>query len=173
MSGPHGPMLREGAGRPAAHNSCAVDCLNSRLFRPPGGAAWSRARRRDGRSALRRPRLRLVPRRLLLDMFEKRFTLTSFSENVHAICMTGLLWLSEASIENLPDGPTDVPFERPARRKGISVRQQSRACRACARTRFAFCRPGGSGGVAAPVPIPNTAVKRPSADGTSSQDAGE
>jgi len=27
--------------------------------------------------------------------------------------------------------------------------------------------------VAAPVPIPNTAVKRPSADGTSSQDAGE
>ena len=32
----------------------------------------------------------------------------------------------------------------------------------------AFCRPGGSGGVAAPVPIPNTAVKRPSADGTSS-----
>ncbi len=37
----------------------------------------------------------------------------------------------------------------------------------------AFCRPGGSGGVAAPVPIPNTAVKRPSADGTSSQDAGE
>ena len=33
---------------------------------------------------------------------------------------------------------------------------------------FALCRPGGSGGVAAPVPIPNTAVKRPSADGTSS-----
>jgi len=27
--------------------------------------------------------------------------------------------------------------------------------------------------VAAPVPIPNTAVKRPSANGTSSQDAGE
>jgi len=27
--------------------------------------------------------------------------------------------------------------------------------------------------VAAPVPIPNTAVKHPSADGTSSQDAGE
>jgi hypothetical protein len=37
----------------------------------------------------------------------------------------------------------------------------------------ALCRPGGFGGVAAPVPIPNTAVKRPSADGTSSQDAGE
>ena len=33
---------------------------------------------------------------------------------------------------------------------------------------LALCRPGGSGGVAAPVPIPNTAVKRPSADGTSS-----
>ena len=38
---------------------------------------------------------------------------------------------------------------------------------------FALCRPGGYGGVAAPVPIPNTAVKHPSADGTSSQDAGE
>ena len=37
----------------------------------------------------------------------------------------------------------------------------------------AFRRPGGSGGVIAPGPIPNTAVKRPSADGTSSQDAGE
>ena len=32
----------------------------------------------------------------------------------------------------------------------------------------AFCRPGGYGGVAAPDPIPNSAVKRPSADGTSS-----
>lgn len=37
----------------------------------------------------------------------------------------------------------------------------------------AFCRPGGYRGAAAPVPIPNTAVKRPSANGTSSQDAGE
>lgn len=36
------------------------------------------------------------------------------------------------------------------------------------RANLALCRPGGSGGVAAPVPIPNTAVKRPSADGTSS-----
>ena len=34
-------------------------------------------------------------------------------------------------------------------------------------------RPGDYGGVAAPDPIPNSAVKRPSADGTSSQDAGE
>ena len=33
---------------------------------------------------------------------------------------------------------------------------------------FALSRPGGYGGVAAPVPIPNTAVKRPSANGTSS-----
>jgi hypothetical protein len=32
----------------------------------------------------------------------------------------------------------------------------------------ALCRPGGHGGAAAPVPIPNTAVKRPSAYGTSS-----
>ena len=38
---------------------------------------------------------------------------------------------------------------------------------------IALSRPGGYGGVAAPVPIPNTAVKRPSANGTSSQDAGE
>lgn len=38
---------------------------------------------------------------------------------------------------------------------------------------FALSRPGGHGGAAAPVPIPNTAVKRPSANGTSSQDAGE
>ena len=33
---------------------------------------------------------------------------------------------------------------------------------------IALSRPGGHGGVAAPVPIPNTAVKRPSANGTSS-----
>ena len=38
---------------------------------------------------------------------------------------------------------------------------------------IALSRPGGYGGAAAPVPFPNTAVKRPSADGTSSQDAGE
>ena len=38
---------------------------------------------------------------------------------------------------------------------------------------FAFSRPGGHGGVPPPVPIPNTAVKNPSANGTSSQDAGE
>ena len=37
----------------------------------------------------------------------------------------------------------------------------------------AFCRPGGYGGAAAPDPIPNSAVKRSSANGTSSQDAGE
>ena len=37
----------------------------------------------------------------------------------------------------------------------------------------ALCRPGGYGGAAAPDPIPNSAVKRSSADGTSSQDAGE
>lgn len=34
-------------------------------------------------------------------------------------------------------------------------------------------RPGGYGGAAAPDPIPNSAVKRSSANGTSSQDAGE
>lgn len=35
-------------------------------------------------------------------------------------------------------------------------------------TNIALSRPGGHGGAAAPVPIPNTAVKRPSANGTSS-----
>ena len=38
---------------------------------------------------------------------------------------------------------------------------------------IALSRPGGHRGVAAPVPFPNTAVKRPCANGTSSQDAGE
>ena len=34
-------------------------------------------------------------------------------------------------------------------------------------------RPGGYGGEPQPDPIPNSVVKLPSADGTSSQDAGE
>ena len=41
------------------------------------------------------------------------------------------------------------------------------------RKTLALSRPGGHRGVPPPVPIPNTAVKRPSAYGTSSQDAGE
>ena len=41
------------------------------------------------------------------------------------------------------------------------------------RLKRALCRPGGYGGAAAPDPIPNSAVKRSSADGTASQDAGE
>ena len=40
-------------------------------------------------------------------------------------------------------------------------------------TYFAFRRPGGYCEVAAPVPIPNTAVKRLSADGTLSEGTGE
>ncbi len=39
--------------------------------------------------------------------------------------------------------------------------------------KHALRRPGGYGGAAAPDPIPNSAVKRSSANGTSSQDAGE
>ena len=39
---------------------------------------------------------------------------------------------------------------------------------ACRNINIALSRPGGYGGAAAPVPIPNTAVKRPSANGTSS-----
>jgi len=34
-------------------------------------------------------------------------------------------------------------------------------------------RPGDYSGVPPPVPMPNTAVKHPCANGTSSQDAGE
>ena len=41
---------------------------------------------------------------------------------------------------------------------------KSRDQKSCSHTR----RPGDNGGVAAPDPIPNSAVKRPSADGTSS-----
>ena len=37
----------------------------------------------------------------------------------------------------------------------------------------AILRPGDYSGAPPPVPMPNTAVKRPSANGTSSQDAGE
>ena len=44
---------------------------------------------------------------------------------------------------------------------------------ACRNINIALSRPGGYCGVAAPVPFPNTAVKRPCANGTSSQDAGE
>ena len=37
----------------------------------------------------------------------------------------------------------------------------------------ALCRPGGSSGEPVPDPIPNSAVKLPSADGTKSQDLEE
>ena len=45
---------------------------------------------------------------------------------------------------------------------GFSVRKIPASCL------FVLRRPGGYGGVAAPDPIPNSAVKHPSADGTSS-----
>ena len=57
--------------------------------------------------------------------------------------------------------------------KGLATRQLLNQLAYLAHMHVALCRPGGHGGAAAPVPIPNTAVKRPSADGTSSQDAGE
>ena len=71
------------------------------------------------------------------------------------------------------------------KRKALQQLSRSRAVKAIKDGRYgsernkssfsnvALRRPGGHGGVAAPVPIPNTAVKHPSADGTSSQDAGE
>ncbi len=54
------------------------------------------------------------------------------------------------------------------KRGGITTSPASHPVCAQLGANLALCRPGGSGGVAAPVPIPNTAVKRPSADGTSS-----
>ena len=53
----------------------------------------------------------------------------------------------------------------------FNLEKQANACQLL--NHIALSRPGGYGGAAAPVPIPNTAVKRPSANGTSSQDAGE
>ena len=64
------------------------------------------------------------------------------------------------------------PCERQANRKGLP-KQNKRSDVHAKGMNIALSRPGGHGGVAAPVPIPNTAVKRPSANGTSSQDAGE
>ena len=55
----------------------------------------------------------------------------------------------------------------------FEIEIKRRACPSTSFSKIALSRPGGHGGVAAPVPIPNTAVKRPSANGTSSQDAGE
>ncbi len=59
-----------------------------------------------------------------------------------------------------------------AKKRRVLVRQTRRTPLPASQL-IALSRPGGYGGVAAPVPIPNTAVKRPSANGTSSQDAGE
>ena len=56
--------------------------------------------------------------------------------------------------------------------KGAKIKERPRHKKQLLEQR-AFCRPGGYGGAAAPDPIPNSAVKRSSADGTSSQDAGE
>ncbi len=70
--------------------------------------------------------------------------------------------------------PRNVPERRVQKNEAsASPASQKNSFHAQAWQNVALCRPGGSGGVAAPVPIPNTAVKRPSADGTSSQDAGE
>ena len=57
--------------------------------------------------------------------------------------------------------------------KGARLKERQRHKNTASRFEHAFCRPGGYGGAAAPDPIPNSAVKRSSADGTSSQDAGE
>ena len=50
----------------------------------------------------------------------------------------------------------------------VHKQRQTKALPSTSFSLIALSRPGGYGGVAAPVPIPNTAVKRPSANGTSS-----
>ena len=60
-----------------------------------------------------------------------------------------------------------------ARSRVLGLRPDGMAQTTASRFEHALCRPGGYGGAAAPDPIPNSAVKRSSADGTSSQDAGE
>ena len=54
-------------------------------------------------------------------------------------------------------------------RPGSKPRAVQRRCNSLT----VFRRPGGSSGGPEPDPIPNSAVKPPSANGTSSQDAGE
>lgn len=72
-------------------------------------------------------------------------------------------WMAQKRPANSPRGTRQLCWRRlfalPSLKKLLEQR--------------AFCRPGGYGGAAAPDPIPNSAVKRSSADGTSSQDAGE
>ena len=60
-------------------------------------------------------------------------------------------------------------LSRPSRNKSTCKKTSfSKTHRRGKRRWIALSRPGGHGGAAAPVPIPNTAVKRPSANGTSS-----
>ena len=82
-------------------------------------------------------------------------------------------WSSGAKLR---DGMAGAPC--PERKSGCALRLGVRIAYRIAEKstdQFAspFCRPGDYCGVAAPDPIPNSAVKRPSADGTPSQDAGE
>lgn len=70
--------------------------------------------------------------------------------------------LAELALRKVPKEPLDV-FKNEVKTSASFSNQF-----APQGANLALCRPGGSGGVAAPVPIPNTAVKRPSADGTSS-----
>ena len=128
-------------------------CLNTVLAHAPyahlrcAGAARARRTSGDGQSALRSLRLRiLVP------------------------CKT---------IKGKENGAKHRKRDRASGQVARPVRSIGPKGRSCARTEklqllnFALCRPGGHGGVPAPVPIPNTAVKHPCANGTSSIDAGE
>ena len=67
---------------------------------------------------------------------------------------------------SLRDGATTCPHRTTC---GLAIDMKS----SFSKFAFAIGRPGGYSGAAAPDPIPNSAVKRPSAYDTSSQDAGK
>ena len=73
----------------------------------------------------------------------------------------------ERGLRRYPPDGTRRNARRPLGLAGFA-RAMVRKKTASRKFMHAFCRPGGYGGVAAPDPIPNSAVKRPSADGTSS-----
>lgn len=89
-----------------------------------------------------------------------------------------LLEKSGTRLRSLQTAPSPLPYQRRVQNQRLPtgeypIRTSHFAPNPASRKTLALSRPGGHRGVPPPVPIPNTAVKRPSAYGTSSQDAGE
>ena len=87
-------------------------------------------------------------------------------------------WKNPARVDGAPKAPSPLPYQRRVQNQRLPIgeypiRTSHFAPNPASRKTLALSRPGGHRGVPPPVPIPNTAVKRPSAYGTSSQDAGE